>query len=296
MPITAHDAAGELIDASDCADDVWAGIHKAKTRALLACRDCGGSLHAKVSSAGLRFFAHDRKPERCASAGESLEHLTLKRQIAMLIRECGYTAILEATPDESDSGGWRADVLGIGEGGRRVAFEVQLASMTIDEGKERTARYGTDNVSAVWISSKHARWMTSLPSVHLRYEPPGLVADRGLARLEGGSHWSPAGEVSFERVVKGMLDGRITSIELGRSYYPEQIGEKTYYIDEPIILVSTRDEEAGGHHRCSDVSGLTVGRPGRRLASGTSATSSSAGRGAMMRPVSSPAVAAAGTR
>lgn len=239
MPLTALDHDGHLLDSTVCGDKTWTSIHKPKVRVALACRDCQGSLHAKVSSTGLRFFAHDAKPENCASQGESVEHLTLKKTIAELIRGVGFEAVIEASPGAADSGGWRADVLGIGEDGRRVAFEVQLAGMTIVEGQERTGRYEVDGIASVWVSTKHARWMTSLPSAHVRVTDDEVMADRGLARLHGDTYWQPAGEVDFSKIVRGVLDGRIGFVPL--HFFTEHVGDKTYYVDDPVVLASVRD-------------------------------------------------------
>lgn len=240
MPLTAERDTGEVLDTTILTDQEWSVIYKPKVNAGLRCRDCGGSVHAKTSSTGLRFFAHYVKPDSCASAGESLAHLTLKRLIAGLIRGCGAEATLEAFPGPSDSGGWRADVLGASADGRRIAFEVQLAGMTIAEGLERTDRYAQDGVAAVWVSTRHARWIASLPSVRLDLDGDHPIADRGLARLNGNSRWTGAGSVEFGRIVRGLLDGRIGAVALP-FFFAEQVGEKTYFVDDPIVLASKQD-------------------------------------------------------
>lgn len=239
MPLTAQRDTGEVLDTTTLTDQEWSVIYKPKVNAGLRCRDCGGAVHAKVSSTGLRFFAHHMKPESCASAGESLAHLALKRLIAGLIRDYGAEATLEAYPVPPDSGGWRADVLGTAADGRRIAFEVQLAGMTIAEGLERTDRYAQDAIAAVWVSTKHARWITSLPSVRLDLNGDQPLADRGLARLNGNSRWNAAGLVDFGKVVRGLLDGRIGTVAL--PFFTERVGEKTYFVDDPIVLASKQD-------------------------------------------------------
>jgi competence CoiA-like predicted nuclease len=143
-------------------------------------------MHAKVSSRGLR-FAHDAAASMCPSAGKIPAHRELKNNVAEMIRDAGWAAQVEAEPSPSDTGGWRADVLAELSGlTRRVAFEVQLAGMTSDEGKERSARYAADGIEVVWISTKHARWLYGIPGVRVRPSPEAfgaLVADRGLAAL-----------------------------------------------------------------------------------------------------------------
>jgi hypothetical protein len=114
----------------------WYGIGRFETRIGIEVRESEQERGSpKRGSLG---GAHDSKPENCASQDESVDHLRLKKIIAGLIRSSGFEAVVEAGPSASDVGGWRADVLGVGVDGRRVAFEVQLAGMTIAEGQERT--------------------------------------------------------------------------------------------------------------------------------------------------------------
>lgn len=212
MPLTATGPGDVHLDATDCAEEVWAGIHRSKPRVDLRCRGCGAPMHAKVSSAGSRFFAHDSLNPVCPSLGETPEHRELKHRIARTLRESGYQAEVEATPSTSDFGGWRADVLGLAPDGRRVAFEVQLAPMTFAEGNERTERYQRDGIQCVWVTIRQAHWIGSLPSCHLTEDDGELVVDRGLGRLAQHStldYWLPAGPFAFSKVANGLLRGRI---------------------------------------------------------------------------------------
>ncbi|SCL45585.1 hypothetical protein [Micromonospora peucetia] len=54
---------------------VWSEIHRRRPRVRLCCQQCDHPVHAKVSSGGLRFFAHDpeRRPD-CPAARETMEH------------------------------------------------------------------------------------------------------------------------------------------------------------------------------------------------------------------------------
>lgn len=196
---------------------------------------------AKVSRNGLRFFAHLRRPETCTMEGESPAHRDLKHRIALMIRDTGFEATVEATPDVNDSGGWRADVLGTAPSGRRVAFEIQLAGMTIAEGQERTDRYARDQIMTIWVSTKHAVWISALPSARLRLGPETLTADRGLARLNDRTPymWRPAGEVDFSRVVRGVLNGKITTTSA--TYFSEHVGDRDYDTTGATLLVSLQD-------------------------------------------------------
>jgi competence CoiA-like predicted nuclease len=137
--MTAQHASAGALDAT--LPDVGAGIswetvHRARPRAPLTCRGCGGPVHAKVSRGGQQFFAHDARPEHCHLLGEGLAHRLLKSALASAARQAGWTAELEAAGD-----GWRADVLTTSPNGeRRVAWEAQLAPITPDEVGDATTR------------------------------------------------------------------------------------------------------------------------------------------------------------
>ncbi len=135
---------------------------------------------------------------------ESPAHRDLKHRIALMIRDAGFEATVEATPNVDDSGGWRADVLGTAPSGRRVAFEIQLAGITIAEGQERTDRYARDQSMTIWVSTRHTVWISGLPSARLVLRDGTITADRGLSRLNDRTPylWKPAGEVDFSRVVR----------------------------------------------------------------------------------------------
>lgn len=244
MPLTAIGPEGHDLDATDCPDDTWAEVYRRRPRVELRCRGCGAPMHAKVSAAGSRFFTHDSLNPTCPSLGETPEHRELKRRIVTILRELGCLAAIEATPSTGDQGGWRADVLGISPDGRRVAFEVQLAPMTVDEGIERTARYARDGIQCVWVSPRHAHWIGSLPSCHLTDEDGRLVIDRGLGRLDtsGAGRWVAAGPVAFEKLARGLLSDRI--LIANQVGFVETVGERAFYATNATLLVSTRDAEA----------------------------------------------------
>lgn len=202
----------DRIDATALDDDLWDRIHLVRPRVYLACGWCQERMHAKESMAGLRFFAHDRR-SLCASARESVAHLALKRIIATTARSVGLTAVVEA--DSAHHGGsdlWRADVLVEG-GGRRIAFEAQLSSMTIDDGRRRTDRYERDGIGAIWVSTRNPQWMGHLPSIHVHEESHDL--HYGCAQLVGGpSQWWPVNGISLARFMAAVLAGRLVSAKL----------------------------------------------------------------------------------
>jgi hypothetical protein len=141
-------------------------------------------MQAKVSSLGMRFFAHDREAG-CPSAGESAEHRALKLTIIRAARSLGYEAMPEVAGE-----GWRTDVLVTSPMGRRVAFEVQLAGMTADEGSERTERIKRDGVDeVVWLSTRFAPWLGAIPSIWLYTESDvGYVV--GVGTVQWSRHWA----------------------------------------------------------------------------------------------------------
>ncbi|WP_370644410.1 competence protein CoiA family protein [Nesterenkonia sp. LB17] len=220
---------------------MWQSTYRAPGPARPRCRDCDGVMLAKVSRNGLRFFAHLRRPESCTMEGESPAHRGLKHRIALMIRDEGFEATVEATPGVNDAGGWRADVLGTASSGRRVAFEIQLAGMTITEGQERTDRYARDQIMTIWVSTKHAVWISALPSARLKLEPETITADRGLARLNDRTpyFWTPAGEVDFSRVVRGLFNGSITTVS--HWSFEERVGQRDYFTVDAQLLVSVAD-------------------------------------------------------
>lgn len=254
MPLTAFDVTGQTVDATVCDDATWLTLHKVRPRVLMVCRDCGKPMHAKVSSNGLRFFAHDARADNCSSLGETPAHLALKRLLATLIRDAGGTAILEATPSDTDQGGWRADVLGIGTGGRRIAFEAQLAAMTVEDGLERTARYAADGIDTVWVSHKHAPWMCRLPSCRLlpASEPP--TVDRGIARYTNDhmERWEPAEPIPLIKVVGGLLHWQVTTTLVG--LYREEVAGKSRWGTQMTLLATVQDakKEAADRRAAED--------------------------------------------
>lgn len=220
MPLTALLPNGAAVDLTACSDEVWFALYRPQVPAQLSCRSCAGPLHAKVSPRGLRFFAHNRRTEDCPTTGESAEHLALKADLARLIRQSGGTSIVEATPSPGDAGGWRADVLGIGANGRRIAFEAQLAAMTVDVGRERTARYAADGIGTVWVTTRQASWLYGLPGIQV--DPDHAHVLEGLADLVDG-RWRVHQGALLARCVRLWLAGQVTHVD-GVHLYEDRPG------------------------------------------------------------------------
>lgn len=174
MPLTAMHATAGVIDLSLTIrdDDLvqaatgmvpWSNLHRARPRPSLSCRECGHGLHAKVSAAGLRFFAHDAGALRCSLAGETLAHRLLKMELVSAVRTAGWHAELEVPGN-----GWRADVLATSpDGTKRMAWEAQLAPATSAELAERTAAMAAEGVTVCWVTDKDRPFIGHVPSIRI---------------------------------------------------------------------------------------------------------------------------------
>ena len=174
MPLTAL-RDDSLVDATNFLDGRWQAVHRQTPSVKLRCRGCAQDLIAKESPLGLRFFAHWRRSPDCPTGSETLTHMELKTYLAAEIRRCGWEATVEAYPTDTDQGRWRADVMASRPGDRRrVAFEVQLSSMTKEDGLFRTERYARDGVEALWVTNAAPRWLFAIPGVSIDPGLPGL--------------------------------------------------------------------------------------------------------------------------
>lgn len=181
MPLVARGLGG-LLDATLADLGVggsWQSIHRVRPRVPLACPACDGSMHAKVSARGLRFFAHDAARGECPLTGETPAHRLLKSAIAAAVRMAGWHATLEAEgPDRR----WRADVLAVSpDGRRRVAWEAQLSHQHDDDIRARTARYVDDGVEVVWVFGRHVTG--DVPAVEVTAEHDSIRVLSPIARL-----------------------------------------------------------------------------------------------------------------
>ena len=210
MPLTAQLPDNSVLDATSCTAQQWASVYKVTPRADISCRGCTSKMHAKVSKTGATFFAHDSKSPHCPSNGETPRHRELKAIISDHIRTAGGTAIVEATPAPGDQGGWRADVLAIGPDGTRTAFEVQLASMTLEDGQTRTARYAADKIAVVWVTDKDPYWLYKLPSISIRIDAGAVTVPDGVAHYneKRACVWAVVAH-SFSTLMSAWLTGQL---------------------------------------------------------------------------------------
>jgi hypothetical protein len=146
----------------------WEQVHRVSPPVALVCRGCGAPMSAKSSSRGLRFFAHRSAAPGCPSQGETIAHRLLKIELVTAARDAGWHAELEIAGN-----GWRADVLATSpDGTRRIAFEAQLASCTIEDLDERTATMRADGVEVCWVTDRDV----TAPAIRDQFVPASWIA------------------------------------------------------------------------------------------------------------------------
>jgi competence protein CoiA len=164
---------------------------------------------AAVSSAGLRFFRHYRRPDSCALTGETAEHLRLKRGLLAAVRAvAGWRAEAEV-PGQ----GWRADVLATGPDGRRIAFEVQVSRIDADEAQERTRRLAASGVEACWFMVRRN----------------SLAAARGLAGL-------PRAAVMLSDDTETQVTAFAEAFDPAKPFAPENAGWRAVTVELPAFV------------------------------------------------------------
>lgn len=207
MPLTAAHGSGVVLDvtAPVLGDGVtWEQVHRARPRANLTCRGCGGGLHAKVSPLGFRFFAHDQKTD-CPLTGETVNHRLLKAELAAAVRDAGWHAELEVAGTGASP--WRADVLATSpDGTRRVAFEAQLSPITPDQIVTRTDNYTAAGVEVCWVAERVVPWVGHAPYlVIIPDEEHHLTVELGVWKfIDADYEGRPTGD--WERVAMPLGD------------------------------------------------------------------------------------------
>ena len=200
----------------------WSEVWKVRPRAPLSCDECGHGMYAKVSHAGLPFFAHDPAGPRCALAlEESPAHHMLKLELANAARDAGAQAEMEAP---GPGGTWRADVLATDPAGAwSIALEAQLAPITATEISRRTTTMAADGVSSCWFSDRaRPPWLGAVPSIRLARQGdrgPLMIAE-GLARFQsnvlGMAVWEQVQDVTLVQFLSWAFTGRIVAHKVHR--------------------------------------------------------------------------------
>lgn len=245
MPLTA--LLGEVTLDSTLGDALgdgvqWEDVHRVRPRPQLTCRGCEGSLHAKRSPAGLKFFAHDTQSSDCPLQGESMAHRLLKAALAGAVRAAGWAVELEAAGE-----GWRADVLATSpDGTKRFAWEAQLSSITPDEIVQRTKTLWADGMRVCWVTDRDTEWLGVVPALKVESSGTGVLVVEGIRRFPGEwctdrewceqyedstvpcpghSRWAaPATPVTLDRAVEWALYGELIPAKMRYAIF----GKRSY--------------------------------------------------------------------
>lgn len=110
------------------------------------CSVCGGDAVLKKGSWRIHHYAHRRLATACAKAGESELHAVTKLAIYNDARSRGLETFIEYPLGERI-----ADVVLHLTGGRKIAVEVQLSPIGVDEIFARTANHSRLGYSVLWV-------------------------------------------------------------------------------------------------------------------------------------------------
>jgi hypothetical protein len=186
----------------------WGAVWRARPPAPLTCDECGHPMRAKLSPAGLKFFAHAPGAPHCALGLESVAHHLLKLELASAARDAGGWAEMEARGPS----GWRADVLARLDGRPAVALEAQLAAITPADIRSRTTRMAADAVGCCWFSDRaRPPWLGLVPSVRLAPadQGAGLCVVEGVVKFSD-EYWRPV-SAPLGRFVAWLLAGQVVT-------------------------------------------------------------------------------------
>ncbi len=145
----------------------WEALRGSKPQIELPDCRCAGFM--RISKLGTQHFVHAKGATNCTSAAESDEHDYFKHQIADAISKAGWSPQIEA----NDPGGcWRADVMAV-RAAVRVAFEVQLSTITFAELSRRHERYRSTGIHAIWFYGPSAFGVQCPPESDIPLFPLG---------------------------------------------------------------------------------------------------------------------------
>lgn len=118
------------------------------------CPECGEEVIHARSLSGVRVghFRHKAGSTACAFAGEGPEHERIKAEIYLYLLE-KYPAAFELIEPEyrSLSPEVRPDIYLVTRKGTRIAIEVQVSAMHVDEIARRTLEYSKLKVHLLWV-------------------------------------------------------------------------------------------------------------------------------------------------
>lgn len=151
MPLVAT-LAGKRVVSIDLSHDEWDSLKKRYRAGEPPLVSCGQPGSARVSSRGLKFFAHKKRADcDMHEGGETAEHLELKSLLVKAAKAAGWEAELEVPSPQRD---WIADVMAT-KGERRSAGSPwrcngrAKATRTSFAARNATRRTGS-NASGSW--------------------------------------------------------------------------------------------------------------------------------------------------
>lgn len=155
MPMTARLDGAEL-SALEISADLWQSVRETYRDRMLT-MTCGERAIPKVSSRGLKYFAHHPKSgcDLHETGPESVEHHMTKAVLTNAARQAGWNADVEVVSPARD---WIADVM-ISRGEQQIALEVQWSPQRTEDILARTRRYESSGVGCRWFlgPANHSR-------------------------------------------------------------------------------------------------------------------------------------------
>lgn len=148
---------GAELSALEISADQWQSVRETYRDRMLT-MTCGERAIPKVSSRGLKYFAHHHPKSGCdlhETGPETVEHHMAKAVLANAARQAGWNAEVEVVSPTRD---WIADVM-ISRGEKRIALEVQWSPQRTEDILARTRRYESSGVGCRWFlgPANHSR-------------------------------------------------------------------------------------------------------------------------------------------
>lgn len=118
---------------------------------LYTSKCCDAPVQIRIAEKKIPHFYHIAKSPNCSGGRETLEHLSLKAEIALACRKAGWDVEVEAElRDEAGKLVWKADILAK-RGRVSLAFEVELSKPDWNYMLQRQRRYAKSNVRGLWF-------------------------------------------------------------------------------------------------------------------------------------------------
>ena len=150
MPLRCLGPDGQSVQSFDLSEAEWSALGRENLRLRqLRMPCCDASVVMKVSTRGLKFFAHKSRGP-CQTAPETEAHLALKTLAVRATRRAGWTCSTEASGSSPTGETWTADVLAH-KGEAKVAIEIQWSPQTNEESLYRQERYRQSGVRCLWL-------------------------------------------------------------------------------------------------------------------------------------------------